>query len=119
MSGIYIPDFKVPEGCMGCEYRDAESGGDCGLMLRNPSETYAEQYRLCPIKKLFKNAIQVPSHGKLYDENKIYEMFKAQWDDEYNSTHKPKCTWSTALSAAYDLITMLDATLPADRESEE
>ena len=65
MSGIYIPHFKIPAGCWECNYRDAEWGGDCELMIDNPAKTYEEQYELCPIRKLCKNAIPVPDHGRL------------------------------------------------------
>jgi len=52
IGGIYIPFAKVPKGCMGCEWRDAEAGGVCEFMSHNDYETYAEQIEHCPFKKL-------------------------------------------------------------------
>ena len=112
MSGIYIPGMEMPQNCVEClfNYYFCHMGYN---FFSEHEELYDSRADNCPLIP-----VPVPDHGQLYDEDKIYEMFKEQWDDEYNSSHKSKCTWSTALSAAYDLITMLDATLSADKEGE-
>ena len=57
MRGLYIPDLEIPENCMGCNYRDPSYGNCCELMIDNPSDSFEEQYRLCPIRILCKNAV--------------------------------------------------------------
>ena len=57
MRGLYIPDLEIPENCIGCNYRDPSYGNCCELMIDNPSDSFEEQYRLCPIRILCKNAV--------------------------------------------------------------
>lgn len=43
--------LKIPTGCGVCSWRDAEYDNSCGLNMRD-YDTYEEQYRNCPIRKL-------------------------------------------------------------------
>ena len=53
MSGIYIPEDKVPTKCFGCTFRDPEYGGACVLMPFSENfNTYEEQFESCPFKKI-------------------------------------------------------------------
>lgn len=48
----HLLKIKMPEKCLGCNWRDAEYGGSCMLMPNNPFHTYSTQYYNCPIKRL-------------------------------------------------------------------
>lgn len=71
MSGMYIPKLSLPASCIECDYRDASYGNCCELMPDNPSDSFEEQYRMCPILRLCKDAVFVPDHGRLIDADEL------------------------------------------------
>jgi len=82
MSGLYIPDLQIPENCMGCNYRDPSYGNCCELMIDNPSNSFEEQYRLCPIRILCKNAVPAAD---------VRENKRGRWILEIEPDGKPYC----------------------------
>ena len=80
MSGFYIPNLEIPQNCMSCKYRDASYGNCCELMIDNPADSFEEQYRLCPIRKLCENAIPVPYHRRLIDAHTLSSMYDPNTD---------------------------------------
>lgn len=88
MSGIYLPNIEKYLSCQSCPLRDPEYGNNCSIM-HNPQQykNYAEQYRACPLKDLFREAILVPDHGDLIERDKlrnimfIGEQCLYSWDE--------------------------------------
>lgn len=81
MSDLLIRGIEMPEHCSKCEWRDAESGGECELMIGNPFETFKEQFEHCPFRMISKrhHFVTVPPHGDLVD---LSSPFVAQYYDE-------------------------------------
>jgi hypothetical protein len=73
---ILIKGMERPKSCVGCEWRDAEAGGDCELMIRNPFESYEEQYKHCPFQEISKrySLVPVPPHGRLIDADALEKV---------------------------------------------
>lgn len=69
MTDYISREAAMPESCVKCEWRDAEAGGDCELMICNSFETYTEQYKHCPFQVISKRYSLIPvlSHGRLGD----------------------------------------------------
>ena len=70
--------LTIPQNCMCCNYRDAEYGNCCELMIDNPAKSLEEQYELCVIRKICKNAIPADAIEEL--EGRLHIMKKtAEW----------------------------------------
>jgi hypothetical protein len=96
---VYIKGMEMPKGCVKCEWRDAEAGGDCELMICNPFETYTEQYKHCPFQVISKrhSLVPVPEHGRwrLYSPlTDTYECDKCGYqviDESFRTNYCPNC----------------------------
>ena len=75
---VYIKGMEMPKRCLACEWRDAEAGGDCELMIRNPFKTYTEQYKHCPFQVISKrySLVSVPPHGRCVDADKLMQEMR-------------------------------------------
>lgn len=72
MSGVYIPNMKMPKSCSECTFRSSDGSGnfriECDLLseidnIHDISENYSEWcnnlvHHLCPL-------VEVPPHGNL------------------------------------------------------
>jgi len=86
MSTIFL-NLVIPKNCMECEWRDAEAGGDCELMIRNPFDTYTEQYKHCPFQVISKRYSLVPvlPHGRLIDADALVADLRRQCKEVFKT----------------------------------
>lgn len=68
MSGIYIPDIKMPERCIDCPFMIPRDNDDCILQSAEANakaETWDALRKGCPL-------IPVPDHGRLIDADAVH-----------------------------------------------
>lgn len=68
MSGIYIPDMKMPTGCASCDLANYFSDGEpyCRRLMRRVVKHDARLDN-CPL-------VAVPDHGRLIDADALTKM---------------------------------------------
>lgn len=109
MSGIYIKGMEMPKSCRDCEWRDAEAGGDCELMICNPFETYTEQYKHCPFQVISKrhSLVPVPEHGRSIDADALLNLLN-------HCMFPSDMVTTTAVSMATNWIQNAPTVIPAE-----
>ena len=104
---IYISGMKLPP--KECRVIIAVDGDGAVYRMRILGDYVFEQSDK-------RQAIEVPPHGRLVDEEQILRLIDEQRQDEYNRTHSPKMMWSNVVNAFEWLLQWADTIIPADPE---
>ena len=106
MSGIYIPNMKMPKSCAGCYFKYVAFEGivKCDLAGHDFKDYRETGYREdCPL-------ILVPDHGRLVDVDALYEKFMSAPPAQFTPEE---------VAIMVDWEEVAPTVIPADKEGAE